>query len=124
MLLVVVGAEGARLLARTMGLGPWAAWVAGMAYGLNPRVVSQMAVRSAEILPTAVLPWVALPIVLALTGRLGPRRAALFSAAAFMFSGAVNGTATAAGLPLSSSSSSGASGGSWSAGRCSAGGRC
>jgi len=99
-LLVVVGAEGARLLARTMGLGPWAAWVAGMAYGLNPRVVSQMAVRSAEILPTAVLPWVALPIVLALTGRLGPRRAALFSAAAFMFSGAVNGTATAAGLPL------------------------
>ncbi|MCW2761879.1 MAG: hypothetical protein JWR85_2080, partial [Marmoricola sp.] len=99
-LLIVVGAEGARLLARSMGLGAWPAWVAGMAYGLNPRVVGQVAVRSAEILPTAVLPWVALPVVLALTGRLDPRRAALFSAVAFMFSGAVNGTATAAGLPF------------------------
>ena len=99
-LIVVVGAEGARLLARSIGMAPWAAWVAGMAFGLNPRVISQAGVRSAEILPTAVLPWVALPIVLALTGRLGARRAALFSAVAFMFSGAVNGTATAAGLPL------------------------
>ena len=25
-----------------MGLGPWAAWVAGMAYGLNPRMISQV----------------------------------------------------------------------------------
>lgn len=99
-LLVVVGVEGARLLARSIGLGPWAAWLAGMAYGLNPRTISQLAVRSAEILPTAVLPWVALPVVLALTGRIGARRAAVLSAAAFMFSGAVNGTATAAGLPL------------------------
>ena len=99
-LLIVVGVEGARLLARSVGLGPWAAWVAGMAYGLNPRTMGQVAVRSAEVLPGAVLPWVALPVVLALTGRLSPRKAALFSAAAFMFSGAVNGTATAAGLPL------------------------
>jgi arabinofuranan 3-O-arabinosyltransferase len=99
-LIVVVAAEGARLLARAIGLDPWAAWVAGMAFGLNPRLVGQAAVRSAEILPTAVLPWVALPVVLALTGRLDPRRAALLSAVAFMFSGAVNGTATAAGLPL------------------------
>jgi arabinofuranan 3-O-arabinosyltransferase len=99
-LILVVGCEGGRRVARAMGMPPWAAWVAGMAYGLNPRVISQVAVRSGEILPGAVLPWVLLPIVLTLTGRLGPRRAALFSVAAFMFSGAVNGTATAAPLPL------------------------
>ena len=100
MTILIVGCEGARLVARAIGLSPWASWVAGMAYGLNPRVISQVGVRSAEVLPAAVLPWVLLPILLALTGRIGHRRAALFSVAAFMFSGAVNGTATAAGLPL------------------------
>ena len=99
-LVLVLGCEGGRRLARAMGLSPWAAWVAGMAYGLNPRVISQVAVRSGEVLPGAALPWVVLPIVLAMTGRLGVRRAALFSVVAFMFSGAVNGTATAAPLPL------------------------
>ena len=99
-LILVMACEGARRVARAIGLSPWAAWVAGMAYGLNPRIISQVAVRSGEILPGAALPWVLLPIVLALTGRLGPRRAALFSVVAFMFSGAVNGTATAAPLPL------------------------
>lgn len=99
-LILVVGCEGGRRVAQAMGMSPWAAWVAGMAYGLNPRVIAQVAVRSGEILPGAVLPWVLLPIVLTLTGRLGPRRAALFSVAAFMFSGAVNGTATSAPLPL------------------------
>lgn len=100
LLVIVIAAEGLRLLARTIGLAPWAAWVAGMAYGLSPRILAQVGVRSAEILPTAVLPWVVLPVVLAVTGRLDPRRAALFSAAAFLFSGAVNATATVAGLPL------------------------
>jgi arabinofuranan 3-O-arabinosyltransferase len=100
LLILVAGAEGARLLFRSMGLSPWAAWVGGMAYGLNPRVLAQVAVRSAEIVPNAALPWVALPVVLALTGRLQPRRAALLSAVAFMFSGAVNATATVGGLPL------------------------
>ena len=90
-LVLVIGCEGARLVARAIGLGVWPAWVAGMAFGLNARVISQVGVRSAEVLPTAVLPWVVLPIVLALTGRLPARRAALFSAVAFLFSGAVNG---------------------------------
>lgn len=97
-LVLAIGCEGARLLAKAMGLGAWPAWVAGMAYGLNPHVLSQVATRSAEILPGAVLPWTALPVVMAMTGRLSVRRAALFSAAAFAFSGGVNGTATAAPL--------------------------
>ena len=99
-LILVVGCEGARRLAKAMGMSPWAAWAVGMAYGLNPRTISQIGVRTGEILPAAVLPWVALPIVYALTARLGIRKAALFSAAAFMFAGAVNATATAAILPL------------------------
>ena len=99
-LVLVIGCEGARLVARAIGLDVWPAWVAGMAFGLNARVISQVGVRSAEVLPTAVLPWVVLPIVLALTGRLPARRAALFSAVAFLFSGAVNATGTVAGLPL------------------------
>lgn len=100
MLIVVVAVEGMRLLARSLGFTPWSAWVSGMALGLSPRILSEVGVRSAEILPTAVLPWVVLPIVLAGTGRLAPRRAALFSAVAFLFSGVVNATATVAGLPL------------------------
>jgi arabinofuranan 3-O-arabinosyltransferase len=99
-LVLAIGCEGARLVARAMGLSAWPAWVAGMAYGLNPRVISQVATRSAEVLPGQVLPWVLLPIVLAMTGRLPVRRAALFSAAAFAFSGGVNGTATGAPLVL------------------------
>lgn len=99
-LLIVVGAEGARLLARSMGLGAWPAWFAGMAYGLNARVIGQLATRSAEVLPGVVLPWVLLPLVLAMQGRIRPRTAALLSVGAATFMGAVNGTATVAPLPL------------------------
>ncbi len=98
--LLVLGCEGARLLARAIGFAPWPAWFAGMAYGLNARVIGQVATRSAEILPGAVLPWVVLPLVLAMTGRLRPRTAALLSVAAYLFMGAVNATATVAPLPL------------------------
>jgi arabinofuranan 3-O-arabinosyltransferase len=98
--LIIVGCEGGRRLAAALGLSVWPAWLAGVAYGLNPRVVGQVATRSAEILPGVVLPWVVLPLVLALSGRLRPRTGALWSAAAFVFVGAANGTATMAVLPL------------------------
>lgn len=99
-LILVAGCEGARRLAKAMAFSPWASWVVGMAYGLNPRVIAQVGTRTGEILPMAALPWVVLPVVLCLTGRLSPRRAALFSAAAYMFTGALNATATVAILPL------------------------
>lgn len=95
-LVLVVACEGLRRVARVIGLGPWAAAVAGFAYGLTPRHVAELGVRSAEILPAAVLPWALLPVLYAVEGRLRPRTAALFSAAAFAFAGGVNGTATAA----------------------------
>jgi arabinofuranan 3-O-arabinosyltransferase len=99
-LVVVVACEGARLVCRQLGLAPWPAVAAGLAYGLNVRVLSEVGVRSAELLPGAVLPWVLLPVLWALHGRVTPRVGALLSSAAFMFSGAVNATATVAGLPL------------------------
>ncbi|WP_441923948.1 alpha-(1-_3)-arabinofuranosyltransferase domain-containing protein [Marmoricola sp. RAF53] len=100
LVVVALACEGTRLVGRELGLGVWPAWFAGVAYGLSPRIVSEVGVRSAEVLPVAVLPWVLLPVVLALRGRLGPRRAALLSAAAVPFAGAVNATATVAPLAL------------------------
>lgn len=98
--LVVVAAEGCRRLARAVGLAPWPAMVAGLAFAFNVRILTEVGVRSAEILPTVVLPLVALPVVHALNGRLRPRTAAILSAAAFACGGAANATATIAGLPL------------------------
>ncbi|GAA4096021.1 alpha-(1-_3)-arabinofuranosyltransferase family protein [Nocardioides kongjuensis] len=95
-LLLVVACEGVRRLARTLGTSPGAAALAGLAYGLTPRHVTEIGTRSAEVLPGAVLPWALLPVVLAAQGRLRPRNAAILSAAAFACSGGVNGTATAA----------------------------
>jgi arabinofuranan 3-O-arabinosyltransferase len=99
-LVVVVACEGARLVCRQLGIAPWPAVTAGLAYGLNVRIVSEVGVRSAEMLPAAVLPWVLLPVLWVLCQRVAPRVGALLSAGAFMFSGAVNATVTAAGLPL------------------------
>jgi arabinofuranan 3-O-arabinosyltransferase len=99
-LVVVVACEGARLVCRQFGVAPWPAVVAGLAYGLNARVLGEIGVRSAEILPIAALPWVLLPVLWVLCGRVTLRVGALLSAAAFTLSGAVNGTATVGGLPL------------------------
>lgn len=95
-LVLLVACEGLRRLALALGIGPWGAAVAGLAYGLVPRHVTEIGTRSAEILPAAVLPWALLPIVLAIAGRMRPVTAAVLSAAAFACSGGVNGTATAA----------------------------
>jgi len=100
LLVVVAAAEGCRRLARAVGLAPWPALVAGLAFGFNVRILAEVGVRSAEILPSAVLPWVALPIVHALNGRVRARTAAVWSAAAFACGGAANATATIAGTPL------------------------
>ena len=99
-LVLVLACEGIRRLARAMMLDPWGAAVAGLFYGLSPRIVAEMGVRSAEMLPTAVIPWALIPVVHAATGRRSYRPAALLSGAAFAFSGGVNGTATLAPLPI------------------------
>lgn len=98
--LIVLACEGARLVARQVGIRPWPAWFAGVCYALSPRMLSEVGVRSAEMDPTALLPWVLLPVLLVLRGRISERTGALLSASAFLCSGAVNGTATLAPLPL------------------------
>src|SRR5690348_10484315 len=98
--LIVLACEGARLVARQLGIKAWPAWAAGVCYALSPRMLSEIGVRSAELNPMAVLPWVLLPVLLVLRGRISERTGALLSATAFLCSGAVNGTATLAPLPL------------------------
>ena len=61
-LLLVLACEGLRRAGRALGASPWAAAVAGLAYGLTPRYLAEIGVRSAEIVPGLVLPWALLPI--------------------------------------------------------------
>lgn len=95
-LLVIAACEGARRVARAVDVVPAAATVAGLVYALAPRMVAEVGVRSAEILPAVALPWALLPLLHLLRGRQRPWVAAVLSAAAFACGGGVNGTATAA----------------------------
>ena len=101
-LLLVVAFEGARRLWQALRpeASPWSAWVAGIAFATAPRLLGLVGVLSAEILPTAVLPWVVLPIVLAQQGRVGVRAGALWSGVAVLFIGGVNAVENLAALPL------------------------
>jgi arabinofuranan 3-O-arabinosyltransferase len=101
-LLLVVAYQGARRLYRAVAVdtGPWAPIVAGAAYALAPRLVGLVGVLSAEGEPAALLPWVTLPLVLAVRGRLSPRVAALLSGCAYLGVGGVNASASLAVLPL------------------------
>lgn len=78
----------------------WSAIVGGLAFALAPRLLGLVGVLSAEVLPTAILPWVVLPIVLAQRGRLTPRTGALLSATGVLFMGGVNAVENLAALPL------------------------
>ena len=101
-LLLVVAYQGARRLYRALAsdIGPWAPIAAGAAYALAPRFVGLVGVLSAEGEPAALLPWVTLPLVLAVRGRLTPRLAALLSGCAYLGVGGVNASASLAVLPL------------------------
>ncbi len=101
-LVMVVAYEGTRRVFRA--LLPEAHWVwcvvAGLAFAFAPRFLGLVGVLSAEVLPTAVLPWVVLPLVHGLNGRLTPRVAALLSGCAVLFMGGVNAVEDVATLPL------------------------
>jgi arabinofuranan 3-O-arabinosyltransferase len=72
----------------------------GLCYALSPRLLGAVGVLSWEVLPTAVLPWVLLPLVLGLSGRLSARSAGLLSGAAVLCMSGVNATGTLAALPI------------------------
>jgi arabinofuranan 3-O-arabinosyltransferase len=99
-LLLIVAYEGARLVARALGLPAFAGVVAALVYALSPRLLGADGVLTGEILPSAVLPWAVLPLVLARTGRLGPRQAGLWSGVAVLCMSGVNAVGTVATLPI------------------------
>ncbi|MGI5283714.1 alpha-(1-_3)-arabinofuranosyltransferase domain-containing protein [Nonomuraea polychroma] len=84
-------------LARAMGIGgPHTRVIAGFVYALAPHAQALIGINSSEFLPSAVLPWIVLPLVKGARRELPLRRAAALSALAFLFCGGVNAVAEAA----------------------------
>lgn len=105
---LVLAYEGARRLFAaltssrdaTASSSAWLSILAGLAFALSPRLLGLSGVLTAEVLPTAVLPWVVLPLVRGLQGQITPRFAALSSGAAVLLMGGVNAVENLAALPL------------------------
>ncbi len=99
-LLLVVAFLGVVKLCGALGLGtPTSRIVAGFAYALSPRILTLLGPISVEAWPSAVAPWVLVPLVLGARGG-STRRAALLSALAVAAVGGVNAAATFAVIPL------------------------
>ena len=73
--------------------------VAGFAYALSPRMLSTLGPISIEAWPSALAPWVLLPLVLGASAG-SPRRMAMLAGLAVAMVGGVNAAATFAVLPL------------------------
>lgn len=99
-LVMVVAFVGAAVVSRALGVrSDLACIVAGFAYALSPRMLTTLGPISIEAWPSALAPWVLLPLVIG-AERGSPRRAAALSALAVAMVGGVNAAATAAVLPL------------------------
>ena len=99
-LVLCVAFLGAALLARALGVrSDLAVVVGGLAYALSPRMLTVLGPISIEAWPSALAPWVLLPLVIG-SSRGSPRRAAALSALAVATVGGVNAAATFAVLPL------------------------
>ena len=99
-LLLVVAFLGVVKLSGALGLGsPTSRILAGFAYALSPRILTLLGPISVEAWPSAIAPWVLVPLVLGTT-KGSPRSAALLSAVAVACAGGVNAAATFAVIPL------------------------
>ncbi|NUT09886.1 MAG: DUF3367 domain-containing protein, partial [Nonomuraea sp.] len=93
-LVLCVAFLGVVQLARALGIGgPHTRVLAGFVYALAPHAQALIGINSSEFLPSAVLPWILLPLVKGAKGELSPRRSAALSAFAFVFCGGVNAVA-------------------------------
>jgi arabinofuranan 3-O-arabinosyltransferase len=92
-LLLCTAYFGVLLLARAMRIGAEPGrLLAALAYGLAPRMLTEIGPLSSEMLPVVMLPWVLLPLVC--LDRLGSaRRAAALSALAVLCMGGINASA-------------------------------
>ncbi len=99
-LVLCVAFVGMALLARAMGVrSDLACIVAGFAFALSPRMLTVLGPSSIEVWPSALAPWVLLPLVWG-SRRGSPVRAAALAALAVAMVGGVNAAATFAVLPL------------------------
>ncbi|MQA27128.1 MAG: DUF3367 domain-containing protein, partial [Micromonosporaceae bacterium] len=90
---------GVVLLARALRIGSEPARIiAGLAYALAPRMLTEIGTLSSEMLPAAFLPWALLPLVRA--ERIGVRRAAALSGVAVLCMSGVNAAMVLMALPL------------------------
>ncbi len=81
-LLLVVAFLGTVVLLGAMGIGNrWTRILAGFAFALSPRMLSVLGASSVEMWPSALAPWVLVPLVIGLV-RGDPRRQAALSALA------------------------------------------
>lgn len=88
---------GVERVARAMDIGtPATRVLAGLAYALAPHAVALIGINSSEFQPSAVLPWILLPLVHGARQRASPRRAAALSALALLFAGGINAVAVLA----------------------------
>ncbi|MCW2772858.1 MAG: aftD [Nocardioides sp.] len=99
-LVMAVAFSGSAKVARALGVrSDFACLVAGIAFALSPRMITTLGPISIEAWPSALAPWVLLPLVTGAT-RGSPRRAAALSALAIAMVGGVNAAATFAVIPL------------------------
>ncbi|GEP37216.1 alpha-(1-_3)-arabinofuranosyltransferase [Nocardioides psychrotolerans] len=99
-LVLCVAFLGAATLSRLLGVrSDLACLLAGFAYALSPRMLTTLGPISIEAWPSALAPWVLVPLVIG-SQRGSARRAAALSALAVAMVGGVNAAATFAVLPL------------------------
>lgn len=99
-LVLCVALVGTAKLARAFGVrSDLACLVAGFAYALSPRLLTSLGPISIEVWPSALAPWVLLPLVIG-AERGSPRRAAALSGLAVAMVGGVNAAASFAVVPL------------------------
>jgi arabinofuranan 3-O-arabinosyltransferase len=99
-LVLCVGFVGTARLSRALGVrSDVACLVAAFAFALSPRMLTTLGPISIEAWPSAVAPWVLLPLVKG-AQRGSPRRMALLAGLGVAMVGGVNAAATFAVLPL------------------------
>src|SRR5262245_61765456 len=98
-LLLCLAFLGVVKLAGRLNIGtPNARLIAGVAFALSPRILTQLGATSVEAWPSAIAPWVLLPLIGLRSG--GPmRRPLALSALAVLCAGGVNATAVFAVVP-------------------------
>ena len=99
-MLLCVGCTGVIALAGRLNIGTEATRIiAGVAFALSPRILTELGPISVEAWPTAVAPWVLVPLI-GLARGAPIRRGVAGSAIAVACAGGVNATAVLAVVPL------------------------